>query len=107
MKIVHEEYIKGRELYLPALSYMMWYTYGQYQYGKMLFHFSGLTIIHIFRRQFRNCLIINNKLKTLSGSSFFLAPPVGFEPTTCRLTVGRSTVELQGNGNKRCYYSMS
>ena len=26
-----------------------------------------------------------------------LAPPVGLEPTTCRLTVGRSTIELQGN----------
>lgn len=26
-----------------------------------------------------------------------LAPRVGFEPTTCRLTVGRSTIELPGN----------
>ena len=29
-----------------------------------------------------------------------MAPPVGLEPTTCRLTVGRSTIELQGtNGH--------
>lgn len=26
-----------------------------------------------------------------------MAPRVGFEPTTCRLTVGRSTAELSGN----------
>ena len=31
----------------------------------------------------------------------FLAPRVGFEPTTYRLTAGRSTIELSGNHQAR------
>ncbi len=37
--------------------------------------------------------ILTNK-KTLNKSRLFLAPRVGFEPTTLRLTAGCSTAEL-------------
>ncbi|GEM_PF-3907935 len=33
----------------------------------------------------------------ISTCGIKLAPPVGFEPTTNRLTAGYSTIELQGN----------
>ena len=33
-----------------------------------------------------------------------LAPPVGFEPTTLRLTGERSTIELQGIVETRLFY---
>lgn len=35
--------------------------------------------------------------RPLTRSLLKLAPPVGIEPTTCALTVRRSTTELQGN----------
>ena len=48
---------------------------------------------------------IINILKTESqiGRCFIkLAPSVGLEPTTFRLTAGRSTIELRGN-SLRCW----
>src|SRR5688572_24424949 len=43
----------------------------------------------------RHMLMISNQSNMIKRS--FLAPPVGFEPTTLILTGSRSTAELQGN----------
>lgn len=48
-------------------------------------------------KRYKNSKDLKTKNHPQNADGFLMAPRVGLEPTTYRLTAGRSTIELSGN----------